>query len=293
MSAEQSGFRRVGAASLEGATAAAVSRFWTGPDAPRVEDPGRAVVIAMIELAHQLNGRLLRLQALEARLADLVRRRRRFRGRSAVRQIELERLRLSRELHTGVGQSLAAIGVQVELIHRYLPNPSADVGQCLRHVRVLAEEALDDVRSISRCLHPPKWQGLSIDAALIELWEISGVAQRFAGDIRMQPPARDPDPEMKTLLYRAAQEELANIFRHSRAKRVDLRLDNPKDRLILTVHDDGIGFETDIVFSGRSGLDSGIGLRAIREETLWLGGKLRVDSGPRGTTLEVSVPLLD
>jgi len=245
----------------------------------------------LIELENNLLQRLLRLQTAEARLANVVWQTRRRGGRRAVQQIERERQRLGRELHTGVGQLLAAITMQVDILQNQIPDRAPPVEQALRHIGLLAAEALDQVRSLSRRVHPPEWQRLSLDAALRQLWEISGIAQRFAGEVRLPTPALEVDPELKTLLYRATQEALSNIIRHSRASRVDLTLEQQGDRLVLTIHDNGVGFDPARVFSGLPDIANGLGLRAIREHASALGGKLLVQSGPLGTTLEISVPV--
>ncbi len=254
------------------------------------EAPAREVSILLFQLQADLLRRLARIQASESRVAKLVRLGDRRSGRRAVRQIERERQRLARELHTGVGQLLVAIRIQRELIGEQMPNPPAMVGQALQRIGILAADALAQVHSVSQRLHPPEWQRLTLDAALSQLWNISGVAQRFAGSVRLDRPAREPGPDVKTLLYRAAQEALSNVMRHSRANRIDLKLEDRVGHLVLTIEDNGIGFDTKGLLTGPAEIGSGIGLRSIRVHACALGGKLLIHSGPLGTTLEVSVP---
>jgi signal transduction histidine kinase len=251
----------------------------------------RAVDITaeLIGLENTLLVRLRRLHAVEAKLRKLASHKQGS-GRRAIRVIEMERQRLGRELHTGVGQLLAAIRLQVELAGAHLENPPAPVIQALQRIAALADDALEQVRTISRLLYAPEWQRLSIEVALQQLWDLSGVAHRFAGTVHLPPLRREPPPDVKTLLYRAAQEALANAIRHSRATRLDLALENPEDRVLLTVQDNGIGFDTVHTFQGRPSVAAGIGLRSIREQAAALGGKLLVQSGPTGTKVEISVP---
>jgi two-component system NarL family sensor kinase len=255
------------------------------PIETRAREPG----LVLIQLENSLLNRLTRLQEVEARLWKAVARLRSRTGRRAVRQIERERKRLGRELHTGVGQLLAAIRIQLELVNTQMPNSPAAVQQALQRIGSLAAEALDQVRGVSRRLYPPSWQRLSLDEAVRQLWETSGVAQRFAGAVDAKPLPRDPDPEVKTMIYRAAQEALSNIVRHAHATRVDVGLTSAGGHVRLTVEDDGVGFDSTRVLAGR--MDAGIGLQSLREEAADLGGKLLVRSGPLGTTLEVSVPV--
>ena len=266
--------------------------FWSDAYGPLpIEVRGREPGLILIEMENRLLQRLVRLQAVEARLWRAAARRRSRPGRRAVRQIERERKRLGRELHTGVGQVLAAIRIQLELVSGQLPNPPAALQQALHRIGSLTGEALEQVRGVSRGLYPPSWQRLPLDEAIRQLWEASGVAQRFAGAVAADPLPGDPDPEVKTMIYRAAQEALSNIVRYARATRVDVGLTCAGGRVRLTVQDDGVGFDVNRVLTGRPGTTTGIGLHSLREEAADLGGNLLVRSGPLGTTLEVSVPL--
>jgi signal transduction histidine kinase len=266
---------------------------WSGAfRLPPLEKRAAGLTLSLIQLEQMLITRLNRLQGLEAQVSTMAARRRGPGGRRAVRQIELDRQRLGRELHTGVGQLLAAIQLQLDVAAAQLPSPASNVHETLGNIGALAAEALDQVRSVSHRLYAPEWQRLALDAALQQLWSISGVAQRFAGTVRLEPLPREPEPDVKTLFYRAAQEALANIMRHSRASRVDVVLDGANNSVTLTILDNGIGFNTERLFSAPANLQSGIGLRSIREQANGLGGKFLVESGPAGTRLEVSAPLL-
>ena len=253
-----------------------------------------AMSAGLLLLESSLLRHYLRLQLAERGLSTFARNRRRGTGRGtergAVRQIELERQRLGLELHTGVGQMLAAIRLQLEVVAALLPDPPALVQHALARISTLANGALEQVRSVSARLHPPEWQRLTLSDALQQLWDISGIPQRFETSLRIQPLPHEPDLEAKVLLYRAAQEALSNVARHARATRVDAALEARGDRAILTIRDDGVGFDVAGLLRGPASVASGIGLRSIREQAAALGGKLEIHSGPTGTTLVVSVP---
>ena len=243
----------------------------------------------LLPLQNRIVQHYFRLQQAERNLASRTQRLARP-GSNAIRQIELERQRLGRELHTGVGQMLAAIRLQVEIVAAQLPNPPQPVQQTLNHIATLANDALQQVRSVSRRLHPPEWQGLTLEAAIQQLWDISGIPQKFESSLRIQPLPREPEQEIKVLAYRAAQEALSNLTRHSQAHRVEVSLEADAERLLLSVQDDGVGFDADRLFAAPASLASGIGLRAIREQADALGGRLHITSGPGGTRLELSAP---
>lgn len=276
--------------SASGAAARVQLRF--DPSKPsRIEKRAKELTSALVELEHNQVERLKRLNAAERQLAGAVKQKRVHKGRTTIRQLELERQRIARELHTGVGQALAAIKIQTEIVSTNLPDPPELVRQAVNRVAALADDALSQVRSVSKRLHPPRWQQLPLDSALRQLWEMAGLEAKFATVVRLNQPPFDPAVEVKTLFYRAAQEAIANILRHSRAKRIQLILQMVGDRLVLQVRDDGTGFDSRQVMARAPGMAGGIGLPALREQARVVGAKLLIKSGRLGTTLELSVAL--
>ncbi len=242
-------------------------------------------------LQRNLNANFFRLLELERTLSERAQRRRRGTGKNAVRQIELERQRLGRELHTGVGQMLAAIRWQLEVIANELPEPPSAVRLALENISTLTNQTLEQVRSISRRLHPPEWQRLSLESAIRQLWEISGIPTRLVASLQIDPLPVDPDLEVKVLIYRAFQEAISNVARHSHATSIDAELRAKGERLTLTIKDNGIGFDVLAMLSAPANLSSGIGLRSIRETAQGLGGNFEVESGASGTKLIISVAM--
>jgi len=231
-----------------------------------------------------------RLRTAERKLAALMQSTRPPAGISAVRQLELERERLGRELHTGVGQLLVAIRLQLEVIASQLLSAPAPAQQALERIAALASDAGDQVRAISRRLHPPEWQRLGIEAAVRQLWESSGIPERFDATLRIEPLPREPEQEVKVLLYRAVQEALTNLVHHARATRVEISLEGRGERVVLRIQDNGVGFDVTGLLNTPANVAQGIGLRFLREQALSLGGTLDIVSGGAGTRLEVSLP---
>ena len=250
----------------------------------------RAEESALRSLENNLLRHYFRLQKAEQNLSMQVRRRKRGGGRLAIRQVERERQRLGRELHTGVGQALAAIRLQLEVIAAQLPEAPGPAQQALNRISSLAGDALEQVRSVSKRLHPPEWQRLTLEAALDQLWELSGIPQRFAATLRLEPLPRQPEQEVKVLCYRAAQEALANLTRHAQATRIEMTLEAAGDEVRLKIEDNGVGFDVAKLWSAPASVSAGIGLRSIREQAESIGGRLEIDSGPSGTTLTVVAP---
>ena len=245
---------------------------------------------ALFRLQGQLLLHYFHLQRAERHLARRAGKRRGPGGLRALRQIELERERLGRELHTSVGQQLSAIRLQAEVIAGGLPAGHEPIRQAVDRIFALTADALELVRSISKRLHPPEWQRLSLAAALEQLWELSGIPERFEATLRIDPLSREPELDTKILLYRAAQEAVSNLIRHSRASRVEVTLEERGKDLALSFVDNGVGFDVETVLAAPPSVVDGIGLRSIRDQVESLAGKLVVASGPDGTKLEVIVP---
>jgi two-component system NarL family sensor kinase len=260
--------------------------LWMSGHARATLDEDAAI---LLRLQSRLIGHYFRLQGVERVLSRLARPDRAA-AAGAVRQVELERERLGRELHTGVGQLLAAIGLHLEVIATGLPDPPAAVQNALDRIAALAGDAGEEVRSISRRLHPPEWQRLNLESALRQLWENSGVPQRFEGSLRIAPLGREPEQEVRVLLYRAMQEGLSNLVRHAQATRVTVGLTAGAGGLALRIEDNGVGFDADGLLNGTPNVSRGIGLRSLREQGASLGGKLEVVSCAGGTRLELTLP---
>jgi signal transduction histidine kinase len=250
-------------------------------------EPERRPPLEPVE--HRLLRHYFRLASLERRLAARTRKRRGG-GLSAVQQIERERQRLGRELHTGVGQMLAAIRLQADVLDSQLPAGAAAARQTMDRISRLAADALEQVRALSRRLHPPNWQRLSLEDAIRELWELSGIPQKFEAALRLTALPRQPGPELTTAVYRIAQEALSNIAQHSGATRVEASLEEKDGRLLLIIADNGVGFDPDALIAGPA--RAGLGLRAARELAAAVGADLRIASGPHGSRVELSAPLI-
>lgn len=229
-----------------------------------------------------------------ARLGDLVSRRWPARpGPAILTELERERSRIARELHAGAGQPLAGIKLHLEILEESTSGLSDSAGADSAHMdsirvtigrlQTLAEQALGQVRAVSHRLHPPEWQEMTMEQAMNSLIESSGLdgSLRLTRDFR--PLSEEPSHGVKVQLYRCAQECISNIIRHSGATEATISLAAEDGRLVLSVTDNGRGFDT-------AARKSGIGLRAIGENAASMGGTSRIYSSPNGTRIVVSLP---
>lgn len=272
----------------------APQRVWLGLE-PAAATSGTTAHPAAFALRH-LEGRLLghyfHLCEAEQNIAERVRRGRRRRDGAGqlVQHVERERQRLGRELHTGVGQMLAAIRLQVDTVTTAIPDAPLAAQQALERISLLAGEALEQVRAVSRRLHPPAWQRLTLEEALRQMWELSGVPEKFAATAAIARLSRDPEPEIKALVYRAAQEAVSNLVSHSRASAARLTLAESEGWLHLTVWDNGGGFDVAAIWEAPADVSGGLGLRSLREEAAAVGATVRMESSPEGTSLIAVAP---
>ncbi len=206
-----------------------------------------------------------------------------------IRLQEEERSRISRELHDGVGQSLTAMKINLDLVAADLASKSPENAQTrLGETQKLARETLEDVRELSRLLRPRMLDELGLVPTL--KWLARSFSQRteLAVEVFSPNPVGPLDSDLETLLFRVAQEGLNNAWKHARATRVQLRLGFASDRVSLEICDDGTG----LVEAKSDPSAPGSGLPGIRERVALAGGKLQLESRPGlGTTLRVTIPL--
>lgn len=190
-----------------------------------------------------------------------------------------ERVRISRDLHDGVGQALTAINLGLNAL---LGSP-ADAR--VRELKGLVSQTLEDVRRISRDLRPALLDELGLEAAVTQFARM--LSERSATDIDVlaRLPERLPRREEVTV-YRIIQEALTNVVKHAGATQASVVLTARDNRLHLIVEDNGNGFDPAEVSA------DGVGLAGMRERVELLGGALRLESTPgRGTIISVRLPL--
>jgi two-component system, NarL family, sensor histidine kinase UhpB len=207
---------------------------------------------------------------------------RRDAGRTALAAQEAERLRVARELHDEIGQTLTAVTIQAERAAEAEPALAA---QALHRMADAVRGSLDEVRRIARELRPEALDDLGLVNALIALCSRIGAqgSLRVTRDLQGKLPPLSPDVEL--VVYRVAQEGLTNALRHSGARSATVSLRTDAETLVLRVADDGRGFPPQLP-SGTSGI------AGMRERALLVGGRLFIESRPdEGTEVRLTVPL--
>jgi two-component system NarL family sensor kinase len=210
------------------------------------------------------------LNLSEGRVADA---KLRLLARQVVRTQEDERAHLARELHDGTSQTLVSAKLLVESAVDALERGSTVPPPALARALARLNEALVEVRRISHRLRPATLDTLGLPAALELLGREAGESGLAQVQVVVDGPEVELPDEVKTVLFRVAQEALANVAKHAAASRVRLVLRFDEGGVALEVEDDGRGFDVEAVQ-----LDPrrGIGLRNMRERLASIGGGFEV-----------------
>jgi two-component system NarL family sensor kinase len=209
-------------------------------------------------------------------------------ARQVVQSQEDERAHLARELHDGTSQTLVSAKLLIETAMDKLGSGDWAVLQSLAKALARLNDSLDEVRRISHRLRPAMLDTLGLPSALELLGREASEHGPARVRVKIEGTPIELPAEMKTVLFRIAQEALTNIGKHASASEVTIALGFDAQAVRLRITDDGRGFDVAAVQ-----LDPrrGIGLRNMRERMASIGGQFEVHSGmAAGTRLEAEVP---
>lgn len=202
---------------------------------------------------------------------------------------DAERQRVARDLHDEIGQSFTSLLVRLRVLEEA---PTLEAAQAqAKESRELGGHVYDQIRSLSRRLHPTVLDDLGLLEALDRMAEDfetahgTVVALQTTGEFGPRLPRK-----IETAAYRIAQESLTNCAKYAQATQIDINLVRDQSQLTMTIADNGQGFDADKV----AGLPESatFGLANMRERALLIGGSLLVSSRPgSGTTVTLRVPL--
>lgn len=200
---------------------------------------------------------------------------------------EEERSRLSRELHDDLNQRLALLALRVETLELECPPGLGPLREGLRGLQREVTALSDEIRRMAYQLHPSILKDLGLAAALKSLCEEYSRMSGLRVDYRQRNVPSAIPPGVALCLYRAAQEALRNVVRHSGAARAFVRLWGADSALSVSITDRGAGFDPEQTRQRR-----GLGLISMRERARQLSGTVSIRTGAgQGTRVQVRVPL--
>ena len=197
-----------------------------------------------------------------------------------------ERNRLARDLHDSVKQQIFAIQTAAATAQARFASDTSGASGALEQVRESAREAMAEMEAMLDQLRAAPLENVGLVEALKKQCE--ALRFRTGAEVRMTvgelPPSHSLPPGAQDVVFRVAQEALANVGRHARPSHVSVTLDSTEHSLQLRIEDDGVGFDP-----SQSG--SGMGLGNMRSRAASAGGTLAVTTRPgNGTLVRLSVP---
>ena len=207
---------------------------------------------------------------------------------------EMERRRISRELHDEAGQSLLCIRLQMEMLEHSLPPENTEWIAKLREARDLTEHTILEMRRLIAALSPAVLEQLGLGAALRQLVNRFRRIHRARVKLHLAKLGRLPHGT-EIIVYRLVQECFNNIAKHSQASAVNISVSSADGLVSLNVEDNGIGFKVEEAFARRDSF----GLSGMRERVALLGGRFELVSHPdksaaskkRGTRISIVLPV--
>jgi len=200
---------------------------------------------------------------------------------------EEERMHMAHEIHDELGQRLTVLKMDISWLSRKLKIEDETVKEKLKTTLVLLDGTIKIVRKIATDLRPGILDDLGLIPALEwqskEFEERSGIKVNFKSNIS-EIALKTP---VATGLFRIFQESLTNVGRHSKATTVESELVLQNDSLIMSIYDDGKGFDTSVLGSTKT-----LGIMGMKERTMMIAGEYTITSSPgKGTKVIVRVPM--
>ncbi|HEY1676738.1 MAG TPA: ATP-binding protein [Candidatus Sulfotelmatobacter sp.] len=200
-----------------------------------------------------------------------------------------ERKRLARELHDSVGQTLAALSMNIGMVQAQSHKLDALGARAVSDNAGLVEQVSREIRTISHLLHPPLLDIAGLASAL--RWYVDGFSERsnIKVDLEISSDFRRLPDELEIAIFRIVQECLTNIHRHSGSMTATIRLYQEGDSLTIQVQDRGKGIPAEKQHELMELGGGGVGFAGMRERLRRLGGTLQLKSDESGTIVSATL----
>jgi signal transduction histidine kinase len=203
---------------------------------------------------------------------------------------EDERRRISRELHNVVAQALLGINARLATLKTEARMNAKGLARNISRTQKIISRSTEIVHKFARELRPAVLDDLGLLSALRSLMKSftgrTGVRTHLTAFAEIQ----DLDAMRRTVLFRIAQEALANVGRHARASRAEVTFRMDGGFVLMEVTDDGVSFQVREVLSARK--TKRLGLLGMRERAEMVGGSLEIESSPEsGTRIVARIPI--
>lgn len=198
--------------------------------------------------------------------------------------VSRERNRLARELHDTLAHSLTALSVSLETVKAYFDIDREKSRELLETSLDTTRKGVNETRRALKFLRSSDLEDMGLGLAIQRAAESAAARLGLKLELDLPTPMPSLSPDVEQAIHRIVQEAVENIARHSQATKLSVRMES-KDRIVLTVEDDGVGFDA------KSKEPTGhFGLVGMRERAELAGGKLKIESEKgKGTRVVLTI----
>lgn len=244
-----------------------------------------ASIFFILLLSYLLYSRY-RLKQKELLQAEILKERE-LRSKAVIEAEEQERLRIAKDLHDGIGQTLSAAKMNMSNLESGINSFNEEQHMMMQNAIELIDESVKEVRSVSHNMMPNALLKTGLAKAVRDFINKLNT-QTLRIDLQIVGLHERLDNTIETVLYRVIQENVSNIIRHSKASHVNLQLIRHDNEITVMIEDNGVGFDVNKVNEF-----DGIGLKNIQSRVAYLNGSVIFDSVPgKGTTTTIEIPLV-
>lgn len=210
-----------------------------------------------------------------------------MRAKAIIEAEEKERRRIAQDLHDGIGQILSAAKLNLSSFESTVSLTDEVQKEVLKNTLSLIDDSVKEVRSVSHNMMPNTLIKLGLASAIKEFIAKMGNLPNLKIDLEIVGLDQRLEENTETTLYRAIQEIVTNIIKHSKANKIGIQLIRHDKEISVLIDDNGIGFDTSKINEFE-----GIGLKNIISRIEFVNGTVNFDSTPgKGTTVVIDVPL--
>jgi signal transduction histidine kinase len=196
-----------------------------------------------------------------------------------------ERNRVARELHDTLAHTLSGLSVQLEAVKAYWDVDQQKARSTLEESLKEAHSGMGETRRALQALRASPLDDLGLSLAVRTMVEDAAARANLALNSSVADELPSLSPDVEQCIYRVAQEAVTNAARHAKAKTLTVNLESTGEKVTLTVHDDGVGFDVE-----KKDKANDYGLEGMQERAQLVGGELTVSSKPgEGTTVKLVV----
>lgn len=204
-------------------------------------------------------------------------------NKAAIQAQESERFQIGMELHDNVQQILVGTGMFLDNVLKRIDDPVAAT-KIINNIKGYNADAITELRRLSHQLAPSVDMETSLEQKIFRLVESLGIGEEIEVFVDVANFKVNPDDEVQLTFYRVLQEQMTNILKYAKASNIQITVSQNNDRLVLSVKDNGVGFDTE-------SKKSGIGLENIKRRAHALNGTMKIESSPgQGCALLFEVP---